>query len=179
MIIHFHLRHPIMIGKKKTADVQFYIETMDASESLDNTRRSGYDPDELEEEQRQRALRNRYNQEFHNFTKKIEEAAKNLEFDIPYRELGFYGQPNKSINLMMPCVNALVELTEVRAPPPSPDAARPRPALPPLPRLESPHPPLPSLSRSRRGSSCRSPTSRSRTSSAWCTASRTSTSCSC
>ena len=112
VIIHFHLRHPIMIGKKKTADVQFYIETMDASESLDNTRRSGYDPDELEEEQRQRALRNRYNQEFHNFTKKVEEAAKNLEFDIPYRELGFYGQPNKSINLMMPCVNALVELTE-------------------------------------------------------------------
>ena len=59
--------------------------------------------------ERQRALRNRYNQEFHNFTKKVEEAAKNLEFDIPYRELGFYGQPNKSINLMMPCVNALVD----------------------------------------------------------------------
>ena len=133
MIIHFHLRHPIMIGKKKTADVQFYIETMDASESLDNTRRSGYDPDELEEEQRQRALRNRYNQEFHNFTKKVEEAAKNLEFDIPYRELGFYGQPNKSINLMMPCVNALVELTEVRAPAPAPappDAAAARPLTP-------------------------------------------------
>ena len=36
-----------------------------------------------------------------------------------YRDLGFYGQPNKSINLMMPCVNALVELTEVRARPPN------------------------------------------------------------
>ena len=66
-----------------------------------------------QEEQRQRALRNRYNQEFHNFTKKVEEAAKNLEFDIPYRELGFYGVPphNKSTCYIMPAVTALVELT--------------------------------------------------------------------
>ena len=150
MIIHFHLRHPIMIGKKKTADVQFYIETMDASESLDNTRRSGYDPDELEEEQRQRALRNRYNQEFHNFTKKIEEAAKNLEFDIPYRELGFYGQPNKSINLMMPCVNALVELTEVRARAPAPRRRAPPPPPAPASRIRHPLTPLPAAAVVRR-----------------------------
>ena len=122
--IHFHLRHPIMIGKKKTTDVQFYIETMDASESLDNTRRSGYDPDELEEEQRQRALRNRTTRSSTTSPRSVEEAAKNLEFDIPYRELGFYGQPNKSINLMMPCVNALVELTEVVRARARPDAAR-------------------------------------------------------
>ena len=36
------------------------------------------------------------NQEFQNYVKKIEEAAKDLEFDIPYRDLGFYGVPNKS-----------------------------------------------------------------------------------
>ena len=55
MIIHFHLHNPIMIGKKKTKDVQFYVEVMEASYALDQTRRSGYDPDELEEEQRERA----------------------------------------------------------------------------------------------------------------------------
>lgn len=92
VLIHFHLHNPIMIGKKKTKDVQFYVEVMEASYALDNTRRSGYvrqqlsqplsaslylidifsyillisfqDPDELEEEQRERALRNRMNQEF-------------------------------------------------------------------------------------------------------------------
>ena len=96
MIMHFHLHHPIMIGKKKTKDVQFYVEVMEASYSLDQTRRSGYDPDELEEEQRERAMRVRMNQEFQNFVKKIEEQAKDLEFDIPYRDLGFYGVPNKS-----------------------------------------------------------------------------------
>jgi len=37
-----------------------------------------------------------------------------LEFDIPYRELGFYGVPphNKSTSFIMPAVNALLELTE-------------------------------------------------------------------
>ena len=45
VLIHFHLHDPIMIGKKKTKDVQFYVEVMEASYSLDNTKRSGYDPD--------------------------------------------------------------------------------------------------------------------------------------
>ena len=114
VLIHFHLHDPIMIGKKKTQDVQFYVEVMEASYSLDNTRRSGYDPDELEEEQRERALRNRMNQEFQNFVKKVEEQNPACEFDIPYRELGFYGVPphNKSTCFIMPAVNALVELTE-------------------------------------------------------------------
>jgi hypothetical protein len=114
VLIHFHLHDPIMIGKKKTNNVQFYVEVMEASYALDSTRRSGYDPDELEEEQRERALRNRMNQEFKNFVHKVEEQAKDLEFDIPYRELGFYGVPphNKATCFIMPAVNALVELTE-------------------------------------------------------------------
>ena len=70
VLMHFHLHNPIMMGKKKTKDVQFYVEVMEASYALDNHRRSGYDPDELEEEQRERALRNRMNQEFQNFVKK-------------------------------------------------------------------------------------------------------------
>jgi len=114
VLMHFHLHNPIMMGKKKTKDVQFYVEVMEASYALDNHRRSGYDPDELEEEQRERALRNRMNSEFQNFVKKIEEQAKDLEFDIPYRDVGFYGVPphNKSSCFVMPAVNALVELTE-------------------------------------------------------------------
>jgi nucleosome binding factor SPN SPT16 subunit len=46
-VLHFHLIHPIMIGKKKTKDVQFYVEVMESSYALDAARRSGYDPDEL------------------------------------------------------------------------------------------------------------------------------------
>ena len=91
-----------MDPKKKAKDVQFYVEVMEASYSLDAARRSGcaalsgqgtsstrtgdtplaarmlklhaihgrYDPDELEEEQRERQLRKRMNAEFQNFAKR-------------------------------------------------------------------------------------------------------------
>lgn len=42
VLMHFHLHNPIMIGKKKTKDVQFYVEIMEASYSLDNAHRSGF-----------------------------------------------------------------------------------------------------------------------------------------
>jgi nucleosome binding factor SPN SPT16 subunit len=89
---------------------------MEASYSLDAARRSGADPDELEEEQRERQYRNRMNLEFQAFVKRVEEGSGEvgLEFDTPYRELGFYGVPphNKSTCYIMPAVNAIVELTE-------------------------------------------------------------------
>ena len=39
-ILHFHLKNPIMIGKKKTYDVQFYAEVMEVVQTLDNSRRA-------------------------------------------------------------------------------------------------------------------------------------------
>ena len=47
------------VGKKKTQDVQFYTEVMEVNQAIDAGRRSMYDPDELEEEQRERETRNR------------------------------------------------------------------------------------------------------------------------
>ena len=37
----------------------------------------------------------------------------NLEFEIPFRELGFFGVPARSTSFIMPTVNCLVELTEM------------------------------------------------------------------
>ncbi len=37
----------------------------------------------------------------------------NLEFEIPFRELGFHGVPARSSAFIMPTVNCLVELTEM------------------------------------------------------------------
>ena len=37
----------------------------------------------------------------------------NLEFEIPFRELGFHGVPARSTSFIMPTVNCLVELTEM------------------------------------------------------------------
>ena len=58
-LVHFHLINPIMVAKKKTQDVQCYAEVMDSVQTLDAGRRSMYDPDEIEEEQREREQRNK------------------------------------------------------------------------------------------------------------------------
>jgi nucleosome binding factor SPN SPT16 subunit len=115
VLIHFHLRDGIMVGKKKTQDVQFYTEVMELSHDLGgNSRKSGFgDADEIEDEQRERELRQKMNDEFQKFVRKVEEAAGGaLEFDIPYRELGFHGVPHRSSVFMQPTVNCLVHLTE-------------------------------------------------------------------
>jgi nucleosome binding factor SPN SPT16 subunit len=116
VLVHFHLKNPIMIGKKKHSDVQFFTEVVDASQAVDNSRRSMYDPDEMDDEQRERQLRKRLNQAFKDFCKKVDSVAKQngytLEFDIPYRDLGFVGNPHKEMVTIMPTLNCLVNLTE-------------------------------------------------------------------
>lgn len=119
-LIHFRLINPIMIGKKKTLDVQFFSQVMDTIQTLDAGRRSMYDPDEIEEEQRERERRNQVNRDFSQFIKKVQQdiwerdfGDLNLEFEIPFRELGFFGVPSRSTSFVMPTVNCLVELTEM------------------------------------------------------------------
>ena len=116
-IVHFNSHDPIMVGKKKTKDVQFFTEVMDAITDLGATKRSMYDPDEIEEEQRERERRNRINQAFQGFIKKVQEHLEathkdlSLEWDIPFRDLGFDGVPFKETSYVIPAVNSLVELT--------------------------------------------------------------------
>lgn len=118
-LVHFHLINPIMVAKKKTQDVQCYAEVMDSVQTLDAGRRSMYDPDEIEEEQREREQRNKINKIFQQFVRRIQQDVwerdfgdLNLEFEIPFRELGFHGVPHKSTAFIMPTVNCLVELVE-------------------------------------------------------------------
>ncbi|KAF1331979.1 Fact complex subunit spt16, partial [Globisporangium splendens] len=117
VLIHFHLKNHIMIGKKKQNDVQFYTEVIEGSQTLDNRRRSMYDPDELDEENRERALREKLNTTFKEFCHKMEGVSerygKPVVFDIPYRELGFMGTPFKEMVLLQPSVHCLVSLTDM------------------------------------------------------------------
>ena len=74
VIIHVHLKNPIMIGKKKTKDIQFYREVSDASfdETGNKRRRYNYgDDDELMAEQEERKRRAKLNQEFQKFANEI------------------------------------------------------------------------------------------------------------
>ena len=116
VLIHFHLKNPIMIGKKRQKDVQFFTEVVDASQTVDAGRRSMYDPDEMDDEQRERQLRKRLNQAFKDFCKKVDAMAKKnsyeVEFDIPYRDLGFTGNPHREMVFIQPTLNCLMNLTE-------------------------------------------------------------------
>lgn len=116
VLIHFHLKNPIMIGKKKQRNLQVFTEVIDASQAVDAGRRNMYDPEEMDDEQRERQLRRKLNDAFKEFCRKVEAVARkngfSLEFDIPYRDLGFQGNPHKEMVFIMPTLNCLVNLTE-------------------------------------------------------------------
>ncbi|KFH03669.1 transcriptional elongation factor FACT140 [Toxoplasma gondii VAND] len=112
VLIHFHLKSAIMVGKKRTQDVQFYTEAGTQTDDLDNRRnRSFHDPDETQDEMRERELKRRLNNEFKRFVQQVEDIAK-VEFDLPYRELRFTGVPMKSNVEILPTANCLVHLIE-------------------------------------------------------------------
>ncbi|KAL5114984.1 FACT complex subunit spt16 [Pleosporales sp. CAS-2024a] len=117
VIIHVHLKNPIMLGKKKTKDVQFVREAteMQFDETGNRKRRHKFgDEEEFEQEQEERRRRAALDKEFKNFGEKIADAARNenVSVDIPYRELGFNGVPSRSSVLVQPTTDCLVQLTE-------------------------------------------------------------------
>lgn len=117
VIIHVHLKNPIMIGKKKARDVQFVREAteMQFDETGNRKRRHKFgDEEEFEQEQEERRRRAQLDKEFKNFAEKIADAARSesVSVDIPYRELGFNGVPSRSSVLIQPTTDCLVQLTE-------------------------------------------------------------------
>jgi nucleosome binding factor SPN SPT16 subunit len=117
VLIHIHFKNPILIGKKKTKDIQFYREASDIQfDETGNKRRNRHlygDEDELESEQEERRRRANLNKEFKQFAEKISEASDGrIELDIPFRELGFQGVPNRSNVLLQPTTDCLVHLSD-------------------------------------------------------------------
>ncbi|KAJ5220811.1 FACT complex subunit s.t1.c16 [Penicillium citrinum] len=117
VLIHVHLKTPIMIGKRKTRDVQFYREAteMQFDETGNRRRKNRYgDEEEFEAEQEERRRRAGLNREFKAFAEKVADAGKDegVDVDIPFREIGFTGVPNRSNVLIQPTTDTLVQLTE-------------------------------------------------------------------
>ncbi|CCM03865.1 uncharacterized protein FIBRA_06015 [Fibroporia radiculosa] len=120
VIIHVHLKAPIIIGKKKAHDVQFFREASDVQFDETGNRKRKYrygDEDELELEQQERKRRQMLNKEFRLFSEKIAEAATastgdTLEPDIPFRELSFEGVPFRTNVRLQPTTECLVHLSD-------------------------------------------------------------------
>ncbi|KAI0472979.1 FACT complex subunit spt-16 [Xylariaceae sp. FL0804] len=118
VIIHIHLKDPILIGnKKKTKDVQFYREATDIQFDETGNRKRKYrygDEDEFEAEQEERRRRSDLDRQFKSFADKIAEAGKNenVEVDMPLREIGFNGVPFRSNVYIQPTTDCLIQVTE-------------------------------------------------------------------
>ncbi|KAI9595339.1 FACT complex subunit spt16 [Syncephalis fuscata] len=113
VILHVHLHHPVMMGKKKTKDIQFYREASDNQfdETGNRRRRQHYgDEDELAAEQDERRRRMFLNKEFKQFADRIADMA--MAVDVPFRDLGFFGVPHRSNVLLQPTTDCLVYLSD-------------------------------------------------------------------
>jgi nucleosome binding factor SPN SPT16 subunit len=80
-VIHVHFRNPIMVGKRKTKDVQFYREVTDAQVDETGNRKRKYrygDDDEHEQEAEERRRRAAMNKEFKEFAQKIADAVRDV-----------------------------------------------------------------------------------------------------
>ncbi|XP_076655949.1 FACT complex subunit spt16-like isoform X3 [Halictus rubicundus] len=112
ILLHFHLKHAIMFGKKKHVDVQFYTEVGEITTDLGKHQHM-HDRDDLAAEQSERELRHKLKTAFKSFCEKVESMTKQeIEFDTPFRELGFPGAPFRSTVLLQPTSGCLVNLTE-------------------------------------------------------------------
>ncbi|CAG9825429.1 unnamed protein product [Phaedon cochleariae] len=112
ILLHFHLKHAIMFGKKKHVDVQFYTEVGEITTDLGKHQHM-HDRDDLAAEQSERELRHKLKTAFKSFCEKVESMTKQeIEFDTPFRELGFPGVPFRSTVLLQPTSGCLVNLTE-------------------------------------------------------------------
>jgi nucleosome binding factor SPN SPT16 subunit len=58
------------------------------------------------------AKHHRFHLEYHESTKISSQNISQIRFDIPYRDLGFHGVPNREMVLIQPTVRCLVNLTE-------------------------------------------------------------------
>jgi len=111
ILLHFHLRNPIMFGKKKQQDVQFYTEVGEITTDLGKHQHM-HDRDDLAAEQAERELRHKLKQGFKGFCEKVEGVTKGeIEFDSPFRDLGFQGVPHRETVLLQPTSSCLVNLT--------------------------------------------------------------------
>ncbi|CAG7817942.1 unnamed protein product [Allacma fusca] len=112
ILLHFHLKNAIMFGKKKHIDVQFYTEVGEITTDLGKHQHM-HDRDDLAAEQAERELRHKLTTAFKSFCEKVEAMTKNdVEFDTPFRDLGFPGAPYRSTVLLQPTSGCLVNLTE-------------------------------------------------------------------
>ncbi|CAD6184168.1 unnamed protein product [Caenorhabditis auriculariae] len=112
ILLHFHLKNPVMWGKKKYKDVQFYTEVGEITTDLGKYHHM-QDRDDVHSEQVEREMRRKLNAAFASFTDKVRRLTNDqVDFDSPFTDLGFFGVPYRSSCTLRPTSLCLVNLTE-------------------------------------------------------------------
>ncbi|TNM93658.1 hypothetical protein fugu_001834 [Takifugu bimaculatus] len=112
IVLHFHLKNAIMFGKRRHTDVQFYTEVGEITTDLGKHQHM-HDRDDLYAEKMEREMRHKLKSAFKNFIEKVETLTQEeLEFEVPFRDLGFQGAPYRSTCLLQPTSSSLVNVTE-------------------------------------------------------------------
>ena len=109
--VHFHLKNPILVGKKKVNDIQFYREIGSQADDI-NMKGRGHDYDEYEMELKEQKKIDNMNKEFLRFSKSVEDLGF-IKFELPYRELEFSGVPFKANVVIYPTPSCIISLNEL------------------------------------------------------------------
>lgn len=126
VLIHLHLKMPILIGKKRFKDVQFYRKVPDARfvemESQGRKRRRLGDWScpwsnnhaEFGTEGSKRKKIHTINTRYKLFADKIQNAGQEHihAVDVPFREFSFYGVTHRFPVLCQPTASCLIQLTD-------------------------------------------------------------------
>ena len=91
--------------------MQFYTEVGEITTDLGKHQHM-HDRDDLAAEQAERELRHKLKQAFKGFCDKVESATrKEVEFESPYRDLGFHGVPFRETVLLLPTSYCLISVS--------------------------------------------------------------------
>ena len=116
IILHFNLFKAVLVGKKRAINIQFYCEVGSIAEDLTDSRKNHIRfeyPNEMEEEEMERYMQQKYNETFLKFVENVNKNSKDaIEFESPYDDSSFYGSPFYNNVLISFCDRSLVSIVD-------------------------------------------------------------------
>ena len=110
-IFHITLKQPVMIGKKKTDEVQVIAELLEAFDDLEKGVRRGGDAQEEEQEEKERKLLTQTNREFMYFTEETQKRF-NRSVEVCITSFTFTGVAHREMTTLRGSKNVLWAITD-------------------------------------------------------------------
>lgn len=109
---HVTLKLPILVGKKKTDEISFYADVMEASEAVDGASRRMDHDRELEKDQEEERRVHDTNREFAIFSRAVEGASQR-QVNTPLSKFSFDGVPHRAMTKISGSKNVVWALADL------------------------------------------------------------------